>query len=1054
MRILRLTMDAVGPFPGHEVIDFEAFSDAGRFLLSGPTGAGKSTIIDAIVFALYGKVSGGRDSSDSRIRSRYASEQAKTEVELIFSTSSGNYKVRRQPAYERVKKNGKGVTKQNAKAWLFKLDEQLREVSEPLTKTSDVGTEITRIVGLSREQFTQTVVLPQGKFAQFLRSTSKDRQDLLQELFGTAIFEDLQLDLVERAREVKKKQEALNANLRANLEVLASLLDEAPPLNQERSLVYAPVPKVDCEFDPLETAWASRFEPLAPWLEHNQRCADLEVSAFREQEDKLRSEFASQRDLAARQERYWALTKEHEQLVAQGPAQTQRLAQVQALQALADLKPWHEQLKQAQAQQSLAQRQLEQAAALEQLESDERVQAVLRRPGNYQDAQALSVQLTAQVAALSPQVELEAGLAGRRRDLQAKTKAHESASTKLAQGRERENQLPTQIASKQELLEQLNEQAATLPAAQLAQEQAAQALKLAKAHEQLVEDHQQALKLQQLVALELKQASQKHKHMLEQWLSQSALNLAQNLVAGEPCPVCGATEHPAPATQGGENISQDQLDQALEEVNEAQEKLSQASEKVTKLAAQLEAQPCQLSPVQAREQLEEAKAALAAAKQAGEQALSCKTHITELNAELEALRADNQAAQTRLAGDAKEIQLLGEKIERDAASLSCEGFESVAAKVEYLSQLAAGLEQLAKAGQELSQCQKRAQQAADSFAAQWAQASASFAEHSAKPAAAAESTATAPVPAEPAPAQAATDPALAEPTQDTSAANAQDGYAQACQAFAGLDLTALKAAAASYEKSLSINQAALDELAGIELTPPPLEQTQAQLEQAQAKTQACQTYASTWQAFAGQVNAQLAKLNKLLARRSQASATDAQLLALASAANGDNHARLTLSAWVLQAHFRQVLVFANERLGVIGAGRYELINVDSEEDTRQQKQGLGLAVVDHLSGTTRSPRTLSGGESFYVSLALALALADVVATQNGGIEMNTLFIDEGFGSLDEGTLAEVMDVLSALHSGGRVVGIVSHVSELKRAIPAAVEVRPLLGGGSTLRTRV
>lgn len=1040
MRILRLTMDAVGPFPGHEVIDFEAFSDAGRFLLSGPTGAGKSTIIDAIVFALYGKVSGGRDSSDSRIRSRYASEQAKTEVELIFSTSSGNYKVRRQPAYERVKKNGKGVTKQNAKAWLFKLDEQLREVSEPLTKTSDVGTEITRIVGLSREQFTQTVVLPQGKFAQFLRSTSKDRQDLLQELFGTAIFEDLQLDLVERARKVKKNQEALDATLRANLGVLASLLDEAPQLDPARCLVYEPVPEVDCEFDPLETAWTSRFESLTPWLEHNQRCANLEVSALREQEDKLRSEFASQRDLAARQERYLALTKEHEQLVAQGPAQRQRLSQIQALQALSDLKPWHEQLKQAQAQQAVAQRQLSQALALEQLESDERAQAVLQ-PLDYRGAQALSVQLTAQVAALNPQVELEAGLAGRRRDLQTKTQAHESASAKLAQGRERENQLPTQIASKQELLEQLNEQAATLPAAQLAQEQAAQTLKLAKAHEQLVKDHQRARKLQQLVALELKQASQRHKHMLEQWLSQSALNLAQNLVAGEPCPVCGATEHPAPATQGGENISQEQLDQALEEVNEAQEELSQASEKVTKLAAQLEAQPCQLSPAQAREQLQEAKATLAAARQASEQASSCKAQIAKLNAQLEALRADNQAAQARLAGDAKEIQLLGEKIDADAASLSCEGFESVAAKVEYLSQLAAALEQLANAAQELDQCKKRAQQAADSFAAQWAQASESFADHSAKPAA--------PAPTDPA----ETEPTQAEPTQDTSA-NVQDGYAQACQAFAGLDLAALKATSASYEKSLSINQAALAELEGIELTPPPLEQTQAQLEQAQAKTQACQTYASTWQAFAGQVNAQLAKLNKLLARRSQASATDAQLLALASAANGDNHARLTLSAWVLQAHFRQVLVFANERLGVIGAGRYELINVDSEEDTRQQKQGLGLAVVDHLSGTTRSPRTLSGGESFYVSLALALALADVVATQNGGIEMNTLFIDEGFGSLDEGTLAEVMDVLGALHSGGRVVGIVSHVSELKRAIPAAVEVRPLLGGGSTLRTRV
>ena len=776
-------------------------------------------------------------------------------------------------------------------------------------------------------------------------------------------------------------------------------------------------------------------------MEHNQRCADLEVSALREQEDKLRSEFASQRDLAARQERYLALTKEHEQLVAQGPAQRQRLAQIQALQALSDLKPWHEQLKQAQAQQAVAQRQLSQALALEQLESDERVQAVLQ-PLDYRGAQALSVQLTAQVAALNPQVELEAGLAGRRRDLQTKTQAHESASAKLAQARERQNQLPLQIASKQELLEQLNEQAATLPASQLAQEQADQRLKLANAHEQLVKDQQQALKLQQLVALELKQASQKHKHMLEQWLSQSALNLAQNLVDGAPCPVCGATEHPAPATQGGENITQEQLDQALEEVNEVQGELSQASERATKLAAQLEAQPCQLSPAQAREQLQEAKAALAAAQQASEQASGCKAQIAKLNAQLEALRADNQAAQARLAGDAKEIQLLGEKIDADAASLSCEGFESVAAKVKYLSQLAAGLEQLTNAAQELDQCKKRAQQAADSFAAQWAQASASFADHSAKPAA--------PAPTDPA----ETEPTQAEPTQDTGATNAQDGYAQACQDFAGLDLAALKATSASYEKSLSINQAALAELEGIELTPPPLEQTQGQLEQAQAKTQACQTYASTWQAFAGQVNAQLAKLNELLARRSKASDKDAQLLALASAANGDNQARLTLSAWVLQAHFRQVLVFANERLGVIGAGRYELINVDSEEDTRQQKQGLGLAVVDHLSGTTRSPRTLSGGESFYVSLALALALADVVATQNGGIEMNTLFIDEGFGSLDEGTLAEVMDVLGALHSGGRVVGIVSHVSELKRAIPAAVEVRPLLGGGSTLRTRV
>ena len=184
----------------------------------------------------------------------------------------------------------------------------------------------------------------------------------------------------------------------------------------------------------------------------------------------------------------------------------------------------------------------------------------------------------------------------------------------------------------------------------------------------------------------------------------------------------------------------------------------------------------------------------------------------------------------------------------------------------------------------------------------------------------------------------------------------------------------------------------------------------------------------------------------------EAAGSSADLIRVANLARGENEAGTPLATWVLQARFEEVLVFANERLSQMSSGRYELIRVAEETSQRRRRKGLGLAVVDHLGDErTRDPRTLSGGETFYVSLSLALALADVVSAESGGVSLETLFIDEGFGTLDADTLQAVMAQIDHLRAGGRTVGIVSHVAELRDQIAERIAVRRVASGGSTLR---
>ena len=229
MRLHTLTMTGIGPYAGTETIDFDRFTASGRFLLTGPTGAGKTTIIDAIVFALYGQVADSAGSSKQRLRSTLVDGAAASEVDLTFSTSAGVYRILRSPEYRRPKKRGTGTTRQNASARLWRLAAPGgRPLDDPLTRLDDVGAEVARVVGLSRDQFTQTVVLPQGRFARFLRATSADRHTLLRDVFGTAIFDAIQAEIAERGRLTDRETQAARQALRARVELAAPLLAALP----------------------------------------------------------------------------------------------------------------------------------------------------------------------------------------------------------------------------------------------------------------------------------------------------------------------------------------------------------------------------------------------------------------------------------------------------------------------------------------------------------------------------------------------------------------------------------------------------------------------------------------------------------------------------------------------------------------------------------------------------------------------------------------------------------------------------------------------------------
>ena len=1150
MRIHSLTMTGIGPYAGREHIDFDAVGASGRFLLTGPTGSGKTTIIDAIVFALYGDVADSADSSKERIRSTLVGPHTESVIELVFSTGAGVYRVRRTPTYERAKLRGQGTTTQNGTVKLWHLAEIGGEpLDEPVTRVGDADAEIARAVGLSREQFTQTVVLPQGKFARFLRADSSERQHLLKDVFGTGIYDAIQDALIQASREGAKRVEQAAADLRGQVSSLArhpfltevpsptkttdtgdgaddadhvalqnDSSQEAPSGGTQEALplsgddVAASTGGEDKEgtTDPdpapaqaLETTMAG----ATPDLEALRRVGAkvLEASRSRVEQADARAEATRQvltRAQAAREEsqrlhdlleRRRALVEESQRLAERAEQDADDAARLQAAERAARVRPYltTEQTARSRAQRAVAalwaradqsglahlaersgaagadgadgaglpghdapttpaalvgplareaQRLL---SALDDEPGDTEPGAVEPEPvepGIPTQQGGSEAAETSTAADVSEPAETEAmstqgldGLAHRCRrehgQLEALVDLETGLEERVGALNQRETNLQLSIAE----LAQQAEQFSSRPGQRTALVEKLEAARAARErldglHERRTraeERHRAALAVEQLTAQLAQQddactqaaalaqeATERVRATRLAWISGTAGALAGELTEGEPCPVCGSPTHPSPASGNAEGATRQQVEAAEEHQRQADEALSGAvRERDTCAARLLEAQRTSdgMNAPAAKAALDEATTALTAARAAAD-------GVDELAGRLEAFDTRTEQERTELDTARSAQESARSRLEADREALAQDQQRCLEVRGTWPSVTA-------RAAALLVQAQEAEDASEDVDTARTALAQARNA------------------------------------LTDLAGALDEEGFTSAAHARAAfLDrdaidalTTAVHAAATARERvRLGLEDPQIAALSGQEEDR--LEAASAEL----ARADAVAKDAASLQARTAESHEHLRRavdgVEQAATAYEEAAGSSADLIRVASLARGENEAGTPLATWVLQARFEEVLVFANERLSQMSSGRYELIRVAEETSQRRRRKGLGLAVVDHLGDErTRDPRTLSGGETFYVSLSLALALADVVSAESGGVSLETLFIDEGFGTLDADTLQTVMAEIDHLRAGGRTVGIVSHVAELRDQIAERIAVRRVSSGGSTLR---
>lgn len=1023
MKIRWLRITGIGPFAGTHTVDFSAFEDSGLFLLDGPTGAGKSTLIDAITFALYGDVARTKDASKDRLRSNHISDSDPSEADLVFEVATGIYRVTRTPAYTPAGKK----SQRNSKSTLTRVVEDpdapdgWRTVEPIASGPRDVGYEIPRIVGLDKDQFLQTIVLPQGKFSQFLNATSDAREQILRDIFDTQIYVDFTKALVDAAASSKRGIEerrvaAVSAfeRVRALDDALSEDAHTDAPGSEERAAEAEEADQLDAGAEDASAVrrWAQDACDRAREA-HAQtlRVAEVATATAREASRTL----SEGRALAEAQAEHTRVSAKLAELTAAEEAvASDRERASQARRALA-VAPFDAAITEASARLESAG---DQVAALSPALGDEAcAQPAALTPEDVsalgERAQAQRDEASRTRGSLEEALAVERSLPDLRAQIESLRSRREQALARIASIEAEREALPGRIEQATESLRLMRADADTLP-------EAASALRAI--NERLDASMQADLLRSALLGAsdELREATATAKlanaaaadgHDL--WIAQSASALARELEEDTPCPVCGSTEHPSPAPVAHGEITREQvaeLDQARDRAENALRDAQARHQDLVRRIAQLNEVAGAPTPTLETER-DRAADIVATLEALGPQ-------IAEIEAALEQERV-------RLGGLTDSLASAREA----AASLASTLQERESALSAALARVDAERADFASLGERAAALDERAHRAAllARACADWDSARAAHvkARHS-----------------------------LAEALEEQGLE--ADSWHSLLLPLAQVE--ALEARAAAHDKELFAVREALasERLTRAAAAPAPdLEALTETARKAEEDAAGAARASGILEQHCAQLDAARASLEQALdaLERAREQAGPIRRLAdIAMASGPENLASTPLSAWVLIARLEEVLAAANPRLAAISSGRYELASVP-DDGTASRKSGLGLAIIDHDTDAMRSPRTLSGGETFYTSLALALGLADVVSAEAGGVELRTMFIDEGFGSLDSHTLSLVMAQLQALRSAGRTVGVISHVEEMATQIADQIQVRPLPEGGSTLSVR-
>ena len=992
MQLHRLEIEGFGPFRERQSIDFDAFADDGIFLIAGRTGAGKSSILDAVCFGLYGGVPRYEKGGERRLRSDHSEPDEPTEVVVEFSTVAGRFRVTRSPEYQRPAKRGGGLTKQAAAVALDELTDA--GWVGRAARAVDVANELNDILQLTQEQFLQVILLAQNRFADFLLADSRERQALLRRLFGTERFAEYQARFDERRREAEQALGGSRATVEARLDEAERIVTEAELWGDDAE---AAPETTDARIELLRRAIAradyrvERFGTERAAAEKAHATADAALAALKEQRQAQSDRDRTRRALAA-------LDAQAEE-IADATIRRDRARAADALRGLITAAS-----RSAAARAAAAEREQEALAAAPLIPGSARQGE--RPAASYRGFASERIR---ESGAWEQAAELEATATQRAAELTAAQAAVATASESLsALDAERES-LPARIAA-------LTDQRDVARRAGDRADSAAQAVAFAE------KQHAGALDVERLTAAVAaaaaaeSDASEAHSRAQAELaqrrrrrLDGYAGELATALVDGEPCAVCGSTAHPAPA-EHADPVSADDIAAA----ESARDAAAAAERKASKTLAERTAEHAAALERSGGLSIVEAKGRLAEAVASRDEAVAAVAHARLLGDELDELQrglADleqRRATASDILGAARTaLSLVEQRIaDADAAIALARGEHGSVAH------------RLADARRQIS----LATAAADAL-----DAHADAVER---------------------------DRVAGDELAEAIEASVFDDVTGAEQALLpAAEVAALDDRITAHAVEVKKERALLLDLEMRMLPEEPID-----LEPAE---HAAQQAREAWQSAvdadsqARGVQRSLTATVDSAARAHEASAEQAaefevlRGLADALAGRSGNTHKMNLETFVLAAELEEIVAAANLRLRDMSDGRYQLRHSDALA-ARGAASGLGIVVFDAFTGQTRPAKSLSGGETFLSSLALALGLAEVVTARAGGIRLDTLFIDEGFGSLDADTLETAMRTLDELRQGGRTVGVISHVEAMQEQIPAQLTVRATADGHSVI----
>lgn len=1015
MKPLKLKMTAFGPYKHTETIDFNELQGNGLFVISGSTGAGKTTIFDGICFALYGSASGSDRRETRNLRSDFADDGTHTCVEMEFEIHNKRYRILRQMSH--VKKGNKSATGERYE--FFTIDESGEVPCVERQIVSEINRKVEQILGLTQNQFSQIVMLPQGEFRKLLTSENDNKEEILRKIFKTEpykmISERLKQKRDKAAKDFQLEEQVLNGHLKSvsstfpvrDSELFEVASREHYNANQllealeQEALFYREKMSLDqSEYQSLYRQHNEKMEAYHEAKKWNSRFAELE-----EKEEKME---AVNKQLPALAEKEQAL----QQAERAGFIENLESVFLELLDNETEKKRQYEEAVHAE---KLAR---ESKAIAEERFAEQETRSELR-----EEAQRQVIRLQNLLPQVQELAVKESQLDGLKHAVGEAEKNLQTAETAFAESKREKDKTSRNIEELESKLEEFNTKQQQLS---IVTDQSRLVTEYATLRAAIDNLSAETVKINE----GLMELSTAYKEKEKSWFADQAHILAGQLRDGEACPVCGSLEHPNKITTSeGSGPSREELETAKSEVDQLDSRYRTASAKLAALKEQSEQKKQELESclvntediVGEAERLEKLKQQLEAGvhlmHSQKEELRNLKEQRTEQTAQVEQLE---QGKAKRLA------ELNTQKSAFEAAkAVVADKTSSIPESMRTLSFLENEIRQSLAHKEELEHLWKTAQQRYQETKERLSSATISLQHAKAN---ADEVTAK----------RQKAEQQFKDALQKSSF-ESETAYQQAKMKAA--DFAELKQEIEEFKQihhTLKQQVKEMSEaLAGrtkqdLSLSEIELENLKSGYEQALA----------AWNHSADCMKKSedlMRCIKEAIEKTDKAEQTLNRIADLHDMIRGQNSLKLSFERYLQIEYLEQIIQSANERLKNLSNGQFYLMRSDRQE-THGKQSGLGLDVYDAYTGQTRDVKTLSGGEKFNASLCLALGMADVIQSFQGNVSIETMFIDEGFGSLDEESLNKSIDTLIDLQRAGRMIGVISHVRELKAAIPAVLEV--------------